>query len=150
MKKHFLVFALFLFMGAGLIHAQVVRDLRIPKEGKLGDFTAWESKTVEFKDGSTAVIEYRIGLAKKVALGCHYDVEVKNNSQMKLDIELKSHYYDKLVKGNFGDKIKGSLKPEKSLTARFIAQGCKKEKGETDDYAACAACDFYVEIFVNK
>jgi len=132
-------------------YAQVVSNLKPPVEGKIGEFTEWVKADVTFDDNTSAVIEYRIALISRKGIACHYNVEVKNNSELKLKIRLKSSYYDKLVKGNYGDEIKETLKPGKSLSGRMIAQGCKKEKGsEADDYGHCMACEFGVSIFVSK
>jgi hypothetical protein len=70
---------------------------------------------------------------------------------MKVNVKLKSNYYDQFVKGYFGEEIKESLKPGKSIVGRLIAQGCKKDKGsDLDDFAACMACDFTATISVSK
>ncbi len=133
------------------LNAQVVTDLKPSDTGEMGRFTDWTQKEVSLGDNITANIEYRIALVARKGIGCHYDVEVKNNSDIKLNIRLKSSYYDKLVKGQFGDEIKESLKAGKSFTGRFVAQGCKKEKGsEMDDCGQCNACDFGVSIYVSK
>lgn len=131
--------------------AQVASNIKPLANGKMGEFTEWKKVDVSWDDGTTATVEYRIALATRKGIGCHYDLEVKNTSDMKLNIRMKSHYYDKLVKSNFGDEIKESLKPGKSLVGRLVAQGCRKDKGfEGDDYASCMACEFYAELFVSK
>jgi hypothetical protein len=129
--------------------AQVVSDIRPPADGKMGEFTEWTKANVSWDDGSTAVIEYRVAMAKRQGVGCHYDLEIKNTSDKKLVVRGKSHYYDQLVKSNYGDEAKETLKPGKSVSMRFIAQGCKKEKGtDKDDYGMCSACDFGINIHV--
>jgi hypothetical protein len=142
-----LAFCMAFFSGM----AQVATGIKPAPDGKMGEFTEWKKTDVSWDDGTTATIEYRIALATRKGIGCHYDLEVKNTSDMKLNIRMKSHYYDKLVKSNFGDEIKESLKPGKSLVGRLVAQGCRKDKGfEGDDYASCMACEFYAELFVSK
>jgi hypothetical protein len=129
------------------VNAQVVSNLKPSVDGKINEFSEWKS----FNDGSSISFDYRIALVSRKGIACHYDVEVKNTSSSKLEFKLKSSYYDKFVKGNYGDEIKETLKPDKSVSARFIAQGCKKEKGvEKDDFGHCMACDFGVNIFVEK
>lgn len=140
---------------AGLVplfcSAQIVSGLRPDEDGKIGEFSEWKSVEATFDDGSKATIEYRIALVARKGIGCHYDLEVKNTSTDKLDIKIKSSYYDKLVKGNFGEEIKESLKAGKSVVARLIAQGCRGEKGaDLSDFEACMACDFEASISVFK
>lgn len=144
---------LLLFVVAFQLHsqAQVVSGVRPPADGKMGEFTPWTKLTVSFDDNTTADIEYRIALVKRKGIGCHYQIEVKNNSTIKLTVKFKSSYYDKLVKSSFGEERKGSIKPGKILEGTLIAQGCRKEKGEEkDDYGICSACEFGVTIFVSK
>lgn len=129
--------------------AQFVTNLRPPAKANMGDYTEWASENVTFKDGSTATIEYRLALVDRKGIGCHFDVEVKNNSDMKLDIVVKSDYYDKLVKGEFSEAAKETLKGGKSAVLRSLVQGCKKDKDvELSDYDACMACEFGISIFV--
>jgi hypothetical protein len=132
-------------------HGQVVADIKPAAEGKMGEFTEWQKAEASFDDGTKATFEYRIGLATRKGIACHYDLEVKNTSEITLNIKMKSSYYDKLVKGQFGDEAKEKLKPGKSVVARLIAQGCKKDKGsDKDDYGVCVACDFSASIDVSK
>jgi hypothetical protein len=140
---------------AGLVpffcFGQLVSDVRPPAEGTIGEFTEWKSVEAEFDNNTTATIEYRIALVARKGIGCHYEVQVKNTSDQKLDIKLKSSYYDKLVKGNFGEEIMESLKPGKELAAKLIAQGCRAEKGANlSDFEACMACEFGVNIHVYR
>ena len=149
MKK--IITVLSICMALTGLKAQVVNDLKPSEPGEMGKFTEWAQTKVHFEDNTTATIGYRIALVARKGIGCHYDVEVKNDSDIKLNIRLKSSYYDKLVKGQFGEEIKESLKPGKILSGRFVAQGCKKEKGvEKDDFGQCIACDFGVSIYVSK
>lgn len=141
----------FFFILSLQSYAQAVQGLRAQADGKMGEFTEWVSKDVGFDDGTSATFEYRIALMDRKGIGCHYEVEIKNTSSIKLSFKLDSNYYDKLVKSHFGDVIKESLKPGKSFSGKFVAQGCKKEKGiERDDYGNCIACDFFVDISVSK
>jgi hypothetical protein len=146
-----LVGILTLIMAALASQAQVVKDVRPPEGGKMGEFTAWKSADVFWDDGDKATIEYRVALVNRKGIGCHYDLEIKNTSEVKLVVKGKSSFYDQLVKSNFGDEAKETLKPGKSVVMRFIAQGCKKEKGtDKDDYGVCMACDFGINIHVLK
>lgn len=132
-------------------NTQVVSGIRPPESGKVGEFTAWEKVNVVFDDNTTATIEYRIALVKRKGIACHYILEVNNTSNIKLNIKAKSSYYDKLVKGQYGDEFKNTVKPGKISQAYIIAQGCKKEKDvERDDYGHCYACDFGVSLYVSK
>lgn len=152
MKPSLRIFLLLLAMSmTTLLHAQTIATIRQPKDKAMGVFTEWEKKTVEFEDKTTAEVEYRIALATRKGIGCHYDIEVKNNSDQKIIIKLDSNYYDKLVKSHFGDKIEVTLKPGKSLVGRMVAQGCKKVKDrELDDFETCMECDFFVDLLVSK
>jgi hypothetical protein len=128
---------------------QAVTQLRPAEKANLGDYTEWASVDVAFKDGSTATIEYRLALVDRKGIACHFDVEVKNNSTQKLDIVVKSDYYDQLVKGEFSEAAKGSIKPDKSAVISTLIQGCKKDKSkDLSDYETCMACDFGLSIFV--
>ncbi|MGL2963341.1 hypothetical protein ACSVH2_05930 [Flavobacterium sp. RSB2_4_14] len=148
LKKSALFIIISNFMS---INAQVVSELKPSIDGKMGEFTEWKTSSVNFDDGTSATFDYRIALADRKGIGCHYELEVKNTSALKLEFKMKSSYFDKLVKSQFGDEIKETLKPEKSVLAKFIAQGCKKEKGvEKDDYGHCMACDFGINIYVTK
>jgi hypothetical protein len=149
MKKFVGAFILIFTISLG--YAQVASDIKPSASGKMGEFSTWTPVEVSFEDGTKAPIEYRIRLAMRKGIGCHYDLEVVNKSDIKLNIRLKSSYYDKLVKSNFGDEIKETLKPGKGVTGRLVAQGCKKDKGsDLDDYASCLACEFGASIYVSK
>jgi hypothetical protein len=142
---------LMLVFAAALSHAQVVSDIKPSAEGKMGEFSEWIKTEASFDDGTKVPIEYRIRLATRKGIGCHYDLEVVNKSDTKIDVRLKASYYDKLVKSNFGDEIKETLKPGKGVVGRLVAQGCKKDKGsDLDDYASCLACEFGASIYVSK
>ncbi len=126
--KSLLLFTALCFTILGL-NAQVVSGLTPSPDGKMGEFTEWKSADVVFDDNTHATIEYRIALVSRRALACNYTVEVKNLSDPKLKVTLNSHYYDKLVKGNFGDEVKTTVKPGSTAKALFIGQGCNKNKG---------------------
>jgi hypothetical protein len=64
---------------------------------------------------------------------------------------MKSSYYDKLVKGYYGEEIRENMKAGDNITARFIAQGCKGEKGtENTDFETCMVCEFGIDFNVSK
>ncbi len=151
MKSLMLFIAIcFTMLGA---NAQVVSGLMPSPDGKMGEFSEWKTVEVDFGDNTHAKIAYRIALVSRVALACNYEVEVKNDSDMKLKITMNSHYYDKLVKSHFGDEVKGVMKPGKSVMAKFRGQGCKKDKGESeakDDYTHCINCGLTVSISISK
>lgn len=150
MKKILLCIALFYFSG-NLLFAQVVSSIRPDANGEMDKFSEWKTSEVVFEDGKKANFEYRIALVKKKMLACHYELEIKNTSEEKLEFTVKSHYYDKLVKSNFGDKSKEKIKPGKTTNFHFVAQGCKKDKGtDRSDFEHCMSCEFYMEIFVEK
>jgi hypothetical protein len=148
--KHLITF-LSLFLIAFLAEAQVASNIRPEASGKMGEYGEWKNVDISFDDGSSATIEYRVRLANRKGIGCHYDLEVKNTSAEKLTVRATSSYYDKLVKSNFGDEAKEGLKAGKSVEIRFIAQGCKKDKGsDLDDFGVCMACEFGIDIHVSK
>jgi hypothetical protein len=148
--KH-LITLLALFTIVFFAEAQVATNIRPAADGKMGEYGDWKNVDISFDDGSSATIEYRIKLSNRKGIGCHYDLEVKNTSSVKLTVRAKSSYYDKLVKSNFGDEAKENIKPGKSLEIRFVAQGCKKDKGsDLDDFGACMACEFGIDIHVSK
>jgi hypothetical protein len=134
------------------VNAQTVSAVKPDPEKKMGEYSDWKISEVKFEDGTTATIEYRLALIARKGIACHYDFEVKNTSSANVKVKLKSSYSDKLVKGLFHEEAKESLKAGKSVVARFIAQGCKKDKGaaELEPYAQCMACNFYVDITVSK
>lgn len=149
--KKFLLCSFALVLAAFVAEAQVATDIKPAADGKMGEYGDWKKVDVSFDDGVSATIEYRVRLATRKGIGCHYDLEVKNTSSIKLNVRGKSSYYDKLVKSQFGDEAKETLKPDKSVVMRFVAQGCKKEKGaDLDDYGHCMACDFGLAIHVSK
>jgi hypothetical protein len=149
MKK--IIFTLALSLTIMGITAQVVSNLKPSADGKMGEFSEWTKADVILEDKTTASIEYRIALVAKKGIGCHYALEVKNTSDVKINVRMKSNYYDKLVKSYFGDEIKESLKPGKSVEGKFVGQGCKKEKGvEKEDYEQCLDCDLTMSIFVTN
>lgn len=149
--KKLLAFISIATLCVGFAHAQVATNIRPEATGKMGEYGEWKNVDISFDDGSSATIEYRVRLATRKGIGCHYDLEVKNTSNIKLNVRARSSYYDKLVKSNFQDESKETLKPAKSVAIRFIAQGCKKEKGaDTDDFGHCMACEFGLDIFVSK
>lgn len=131
--------------------AQTVSGITANKEGSFGEFSAWTKQEVKFDDGSNMNFEYRIALIKRVGIGCHYQIEIRNNGDKKYVFEVKSHYYDKFVKSRFGDKGKEKIKPGAIQNFHFVAQGCKKDKDvERTDYQHCTACDMTVDITVLK
>lgn len=141
----------FIFAGALTAFSQVATGIKASSDKKMGEFTDWKKVDVSFDDGSAATIEYRIALATRKGIGCHYDIEIKNTSDITLKVIAEASYYDKLVKGNFSAAADEKLKAGKSFVARLIAQGCKKDKGsDLDDYATCLACEFEASIRVIK
>ncbi|MBS1639481.1 MAG: hypothetical protein JST94_06945 [Bacteroidetes bacterium] len=132
-------------------NAQVATNIRPAENAKQGEFSEWEKVNVSFDDNTSTTIEYRVVFVKRFVIGCHYNIEVKNTGNEKLHITLQSAYHDKLVKRNFSDVIKETLKPGKTISGRFIAQGCKKEKDAgKDDAANCFACEFGISIYAKK
>ena len=149
MKKALLFAAMSLLFTR--LEAQIISNITAPEMGEMGQYSEWKKAGVSFEDNTTAEIEYRVALVDKKGIGCHYSLEVKNLSDIKLKIRMKSNYYDKLVKGYYGDEIEESLKPGKTVQGRFVGQGCKKEKGvEQEDYEQCMACGLSLLIEVTK
>jgi hypothetical protein len=130
--------------------SQVATGIKASPDKKMGEFSDWQSVDVSV-DGSKGTIEYRIALVDRKGIGCHYDVEVKNNLDITLKIIVEAGYYDKLVKGTYSAVFDEKVKAGKSAVGRLIAQGCKKDKGsDLDDYASCLACEFSANILVAK
>ena len=147
-KQLFVILLIFSFQFS---FSQTVSNIKADPNLKMGEFTNWIQETAKFDDNSQCTFEYRIALVKRVGIGCHYELEVKNTSDKAYEFKIASHYYDKLVKSYFGDKSKEKIKPGKITNIHFVAQGCKKEKGiERTDYEHCLACDCTVDITVNK
>lgn len=124
--------------------AQVTEDGILPsREAEEGTFTEW--KKVESGDIS---FEYRIAFEKRKVLACYYTIEIKNNTEKKLDVRVKSHYFDKLVKQRFGDEYKAVIKPGKVAGYDVLTQGAKgdKEKKDQPDVERCLDCDFSYTI----
>ena len=120
----------------------------LPPEGSQPEqFTEW--KKVEFTSGSeTFTYEYKIAFKKRKALACYWEIVVKNTSAKKIKFKVKSHYYDRFVKGNFGEEAKETVKPGKEQSFVAIQQGCKadKEKKDQPDMERCRGCDFSYDI----
>jgi len=153
LMKLFKVSAAILFCIVSFcVNAQTVSGVKPDPTKAMGVYSDWTKSDVTFEDGSTATIEYRLALITRKGIACHYDFEVKNTSSANVKVKLKSSYSDKLVKGLYHEEVKESLKAGKSVVARFIAQGCKKDKGaeELEPYAQCMACSFFVDITVSK
>lgn len=113
------------------------------RAAKDGEFTEW--KKVEFNNGSeTLTYEYRIAFVKRKALACYYTIEVRNTSSKKITVKVNTHYFDKLVKSNFGDEYKATMKPGKVAGYDVITQGARgdKEKKDQPDVERCLDCDF--------
>jgi hypothetical protein len=131
--------------------AQTENGVLPAKDGKAEIYTEW--KKVELTiDGEKVTYEYRIAFQKRKALACYYDLQIKNTSAKKLKIKVKTHYYDKLVKGNFGDEFKETIKPGNITSFIVLTQGCKgdKEKKDQEDFDRCRnGCEPSYEISVS-
>jgi hypothetical protein len=159
-----LVVGVIALLACSFSQAQVAENVKASPGKKMGEFSDWTP--VEFSletnkpimpgekvdDKSKATIEYRIALADRKGIGCHYDVEIKNTSNITLSVAAEILYFDKLVKRNMSDaRGEDKLKAGKSVVLRLIAQGCKKDKGsDLDDYASCLACEFNATIVAGK
>lgn len=123
-----------------------------PVDAKFETFTDWKKMTVSFDGGQEATYEYRIALVKRKALACTYDLQIKNTSSSKLKFKVNTHYYDRLVKGNFGDKFDEKVKPGATTSFIILTQGCKadKDKKDQEDYERCMSCGLSYEIRVYK
>jgi hypothetical protein len=150
MKKYVMLLC-FSVLATLTVNGQLVTNIKPAADGKIEEYGEWKKAEATWEDGTTATVEFRVRLATRKGIGCHYDLEVKNTSSIKLEVKAKSSYYDKLVKSQFGDEAKENLKPGKSVAIRFVGQGCKKEKGvEKDDFGHCMACDFGIDLYVYK
>lgn len=151
MEKLQLIIILLVFVAFNHAHAQVVSGIQAPHDGKMNKYSEWKKVPVLFDDNSTAVIQYRTALVKRKGIGCHYNLEVKNLSDVKFKIRMKSNYFDRSIESHFGDEIKVKMKPGKSVVGRFVGKGCKKEKGEDfGTYDLCISCDLTMSIYASK
>lgn len=151
MKSFKLLLTIILCAFSTYNFAQTVADIKAKPNGQFGEFTEWTPMEVASSDGSKATIEYRLSLTGRTGVACNYLVEVRNQSDSKIDLVIVAQYYDKLVKGKFKEDKKASLKPGKSISQKFIAQGCKKDKGvEAEGYEHCMNCEFLVTIIATK
>jgi hypothetical protein len=144
MTKSFLLTGAFAALLSFSAFSQSSEDgILPPADSKEGVFTEW--KKVEFSTSSgTGSYEYRIAFDNRKALACYYTIEVKNTCSEKINVNVKTHYYDKLVKSNFGDELKATIKPGKITAYDVITQGAKadKEKKDQPDIERCLGCDF--------
>ncbi|MDX5319586.1 MAG: hypothetical protein LPK45_00860 [Bacteroidota bacterium] len=124
----------------------------LPPEGKVNEFSEWVAATATLGDKSEVQFEYRIKLVKKTGMACHYEIEVKNNSDRKLNFGIAFTYYDQLVKRDMKEAVKGKIKPGATGKLKMIAQGCKKKKDaeKSDDYSVCTACGMTYQIVVTE
>jgi hypothetical protein len=134
------------------IHAQQESGILPPSGAKFETYTDWKKVTVSFDGGGTATYEYRIALMKRKSLACNYDLQIKNTSTEKLKFKVNTHYYDRLVKSNFGDKFDEKIKPGATTSFIILTQGCKedKDKKNQEDYERCMSCGLSYEIQVIK
>lgn len=149
-KLSFIILAL--LFSALNSNAQSEQGILPPATGEFKTYTDWKKVEVVFESGEKATYEYRIALVNKKGLACHYDLQIKNTSAVKLKFRVNTHYYDKLVKGNFGDKFENQIKPEKTVSFLVLTQGCKADKDKKDqpDYERCTGCGLSYEITVIK
>lgn len=149
--KRIVAFVLFVFALSFNCAAQYTETGILPPEnGKAEEFTEW--KKVEFTvDGENLSFEYRIAFIKRKALACNYEIQLKNTSAKKLSIKIKTHYFDKLVNGNYGDEFKETVKAGQTKSFLVITQGCKADKDKKDqgDFERCRACGFSYEIIAD-
>jgi hypothetical protein len=151
MKRLPFIIVLLVFVAYNHVQAQVVSGIQAPQDGKMGKYSAWKKVPVLFDDNSTAVIEYRTALVKSKGISCHYNLEVKNLSDVKFKIRMKSDYFNQSENSHAGDETKTKIKPGETVVGRFVGQGCKKEKGEDKDaYERCISCDLTMSIFASK
>jgi hypothetical protein len=150
-QKLLIITAIVLINSASL-HAQAEQGVLPPANAKFETFTEWKKVTVTFDGGGEASYDYRIALTKRNALACSYELQVKNTSTTKLQFIVNTHYYDRLVKSNFGDKYDEKIKPEATTSFMILTQGCKQDKDKKDqeDYERCMSCGLSYEIKVLK
>lgn len=144
--------AAFILMGTSILRAQDETGILPPADGKFETFTEWKKVTVTFEGGGEATYEYRIALVKRKALACTYELQIKNTSSTKLKFKVNTHYFDRLVKSNFGDKFDENIKPGATTSFIILTQGCKadKDKKDQEDYERCMSCGMTYEIKVIK
>jgi hypothetical protein len=149
MKRIAVLITLITVSTTGLF-AQFMETGMAPAYSDGEQFTEW--KKVEFTiDNQNYSYEYRAGFIKRKALACSYEIQLKNTSSEKLSIKMKTHYYDKLVEGNFGDEYKETVKPGAEVTFIVLTQGCQADKNQKDlpDHERCQACGMTYEIYAE-
>jgi hypothetical protein len=150
-KTPLIIVAIVSFATASLM-AQQESGILPPAESKFETFTEWKKVTSSLDGGGSGTYEYRIALIKRKALACSYDLQIKNTSTEKLEFKVKTHYYDRLTKSNFGDKYEEKIKPGATTSFIILTQGCKADKDKKDqpDYERCMSCGLSYEIDVEK
>lgn len=111
-----------------------------PPGSEIGTFTNWEKISFTNSKNEEVSFEYRIALVKKVAFGCHYDVQVKNNSSSKMSVSVEYSYFDNLVKSTYKNVVTMKVKKGKTGVARLIVQGCKKKDKDSKEDSKAAIC----------
>lgn len=134
------------------MNAQEEQGVLPPANASFETYTDWKKVSVTFEKGGEATYEYRIALIKRKGLACNYDLQIKNTSDSKLEFKVKTHYFDRLVKDNFGDKYDEKIKPGATVSFIILTQGCKadKDKKDQEDYERCMSCGLSYEIRVFK
>ena len=151
MKNRLLICAFtLLFALVGLIQQANAQIYVSSKADKAFEFpngtTEWSnalllrltSKKLEDKGLEAVPLEFRIKVKKKMAMACHYTVEVKNLSDKQgISFEARNDYTDALNKYIY-HKVK--LKPGATQTFDIIYAklGCKIKEKE-----ACPNCGWY-------
>ncbi|TZF80808.1 hypothetical protein FW774_20080 [Pedobacter sp. BS3] len=157
MKKGQLIYVFtLLFTLAGLTQqadAQIYLDNMVDKAFQFPNGTTeWSnplllrltSKKLEDKGLEAVPLEFRIKVKKKMAMACHYTVEVKSLSDKQgISFEARNDYTDALNKYIY-HKVK--LKPGETQTFDIIYArlGCKVK--EKEDCPNCSWHFTYVEV----
>jgi hypothetical protein len=150
MKKN-IILSVLAIMASLSSFAQCMEQGTIPvPAAKEKEFSEWK-KVEGTVNGEKITYEYRIAFNKRKALACYYEIQLKNTSEKALKIKIKTHYRDKLVKNNFGDEFKETVKPGKDQGFLVVTQGCKADKDKKDqpDIERCLGCDFSYEIYAE-
>lgn len=150
MKKNLFIIVLTLFLSLNTFAQFMEHGILPPASAKEKEFTEWK-KVEGTVNGEKLTYEYRVAFNKRKALACYFEIQMKNTSGKTIKVKIKTHYYDKLVKNNFGDEFKESVKADKDQAFLVVTQGCKADKDKKDqpDIERCLGCDFSYEIYTE-
>lgn len=148
MKKTLLVLLVLLTTSILTVNAQ--ESFKTPGKKEFKEWSEWKKMTYNVSDAVSVELEYRLAMSGRKGIACHYDMEIKNLSDKKIEGQIIWRYYDNLVKSNIKEVKDYKLKPNGTAAVHLIVQGCKKKDKELEDYDVCLACPCSFDLNVNK